>query len=48
MLGAFGVFNVSGASRVDWIGKMVLNAAAILWLISAGRDVHRHEGLIVT
>jgi hypothetical protein len=47
MLGGFGVF-VTGTSRVDWIGKMVLNAAAILWFISVGRDVHRHEGLSVT
>jgi hypothetical protein len=34
MLGGFVVFGVSGALRMDWIGKGVLNAAAAIWLFS--------------
>jgi hypothetical protein len=33
MIGGFAVFQVGGALRIDWIGKAVLNAAAILWLL---------------
>ncbi len=34
--------SVGGALRVDWIGKIVLNAAAVAWLISLGRACRRH------
>ena len=37
MLGGFVVLRFVGALRVDWIGKIILNAAAIAWLISVGR-----------
>jgi hypothetical protein len=37
MLGGFVVFKVGGALRIDWIGKAVLNVAAILWLVRVGR-----------
>jgi hypothetical protein len=33
-LGGFLVFKVGGALRIDWIGKTIFNAAAILWLIA--------------
>jgi hypothetical protein len=37
MLGGFVVFKVGGALRIDWIGKALLNAAAVAWLIMIGR-----------
>lgn len=37
MAGGFAVFASSGALRLDWMGKAVLNAAAAAWLIAAGR-----------
>ena len=41
MLGGFVVFKEGGALRIDWIGKTVLNAAAVAWLISVGRAIER-------
>lgn len=43
MLGGFGVFAVGGALRIDWIGKTVLNLAAVAWLISHARTVQLPE-----
>jgi hypothetical protein len=43
MLGGFVVFKFGGAVRVDWIGKTILNAAAVPWLVSLGRAVLRRE-----
>jgi hypothetical protein len=37
MIGGFAVFKVGGALRIDWIGKAVLNAATLVWLIVLGR-----------
>jgi len=37
MLGGFVVFKVGGALRTDWIGKAVMNAAAVAWLLSVRR-----------
>jgi len=39
MLGGFAVFKVGGALRIDWIGKAILNVAAVAWLITIGRTV---------
>ena len=39
MLGGFVVFNVGGALRIDWIGKAILNVAAVAWLITVGRVI---------
>lgn len=41
MVGGFVIFWLTGARRVDWIGKLVLNAAATIWLISIWRKVAR-------
>lgn len=41
MLGGFVVFKIGGALRVDWIGKTVLDVAALVWLLSVGRLVRR-------
>jgi len=41
MLGGYVVFKVGGALRIDWIGKLVLNIAALAWLIVFGRRVSR-------
>ena len=41
MLGGFVVFQVGGALRIDWIGKIVLNAAAVSWLVAVHRKVTR-------
>jgi hypothetical protein len=38
ILGGFVVFKAGGALRIDWIGKAVLNAAAIVWLLSLWRQ----------
>lgn len=43
MLGGFAVFTMGGALRIDWIGKTVINAVAIPWLISIGWAVQRRE-----
>ena len=43
MIGGFVVFKVGGALRIDWIGKAVLNATAVAWLISLGGTVKRRE-----
>jgi hypothetical protein len=43
MLGGFVVFKVGGALRIDWIGKAVLNAAAIVWLVSLTRKVQHRD-----
>ncbi len=43
MLGGFVVFKVGGALRMDWIGKAVLNAAAIAGLAAFGRKVARGQ-----
>lgn len=43
MLGGFVVFKVTGALRMDWIGKAVLNAAALAWLIAFGRRAPRRR-----
>ena len=46
MLGGFVMFRVGGALRIDWIGKAVLNAAALIWLIAVGRRVRiRNRGI---
>jgi len=37
MIGGVVFFAVDGASRLDWIGKSVLNLAAVAWLIWIGR-----------
>ena len=39
MLGGFAVFQLGGALRIDWIGKAILNAAAVAWLIMVGRTM---------
>lgn len=39
MLGGFVVFKVGGALRLDWIGKAVLNVAAVAWLVAVGRSL---------
>jgi hypothetical protein len=39
MLGGFVIFKVGGALRIDWIGKAVLNAAAVAWLIGMGQRI---------
>jgi hypothetical protein len=39
MLGGFAVFKVGGALRIDWIGKAILNVAAVAWLIMIGRTI---------
>jgi hypothetical protein len=41
MLGGFVVFKVGGALRIDWIGKAILNVAAVAWLIALGRAIER-------
>jgi hypothetical protein len=41
MLGGFVVFKVGGAVRIDWIGKIVLNIAALTWLVAFGRRALR-------
>lgn len=41
IFGGFVVFKVGGALRIDWIGKVVLNGAAIAWLLSLWRNVER-------
>jgi hypothetical protein len=41
MLGGFVVFKVGGALRMDWIGKAVLNVAALVWLAGVGRRLGR-------
>lgn len=41
MLGGFVVFKVGGARQIDWIGKAVLNAAAVVWLLSVQRKASR-------
>jgi hypothetical protein len=43
MLGGFVVFKIGGALRIDWIGKVVLNAAAVAWLFTVGREVERRS-----
>ena len=40
-IGGFVMFRISGALRIDWIGKAILDAAAIVWLIFVGRDIRR-------
>ncbi len=44
MLGGFVVFRIGGALRIDWIGKTVLNVAAIAWLAAVGRTIHGCDG----
>jgi|SRR5580658_154962 hypothetical protein len=39
MLGGFAVFKIGGALRIDWIGKAILNVAAVAWLIMIGRTI---------
>lgn len=39
MLGGFVVFKVGGALRIDWIGKAVMNVAALAWLLYVGHTV---------
>jgi hypothetical protein len=41
MLGGFIVFKVTGAERIDWIVKSILNAATIAGLISLGHTIKR-------
>jgi hypothetical protein len=41
MLGGFVVFKVGGAQRIDWIFKAILNAAAVVWLLSLRTKVKR-------
>jgi len=36
MLSGFVVFAVGGASRIDWVGKIVLNLAAVAWMARLG------------
>ncbi|HEY3972767.1 MAG TPA: hypothetical protein VGM18_07170 [Candidatus Sulfotelmatobacter sp.] len=43
MVGGFVVFKVAGALRIDWIGKVVLNVAAVLWLVAVGRGIQRRS-----
>ena len=43
MLGGFVVFEIGGATRVDWIGKTLLNLAALAWLAAFGRKLRRPE-----
>jgi hypothetical protein len=38
MSGGFAIFAL-GALPIDWIGKLVLNAIAALWLARLGRDL---------
>ena len=39
MTAGFVVFAVGGALTVDWIGKVVLNLAAVVLLASLGRKL---------
>ncbi len=41
MLGGFVVFAIGGALRIDWVGKGILDLAAVLWLASLGRSIGR-------
>ncbi len=43
MLGGFVVFKVGGALRIDWIGKTLLNVAAVAWLVAVGQGVGRRS-----
>ena len=45
VIGGFVVFRVGGALRIDWIGKAVFDAAAILWLASIGRKLGSADGI---
>jgi hypothetical protein len=38
MLAGFWVFKIGGALRIDWIGKAIMNAAALVWLLALGRS----------
>ncbi len=38
-LGGFVLFKVSGALPIDWIGKSILNAAFMAWLVLLGRKL---------
>jgi hypothetical protein len=39
VIGGFVMFRVGGALRIDWIGKAVLDAIAIVWLAFVGRGL---------
>lgn len=41
MLGGFAVFKVGGALRIDWIGKAILNVAAVSWLVAVHHRLTR-------
>lgn len=48
MLGGFAMFAVTGALRIDWIGKLVLNLAAFAWLVRVGRRVRARAEIRAT
>ncbi|HEY1948512.1 MAG TPA: hypothetical protein VGG97_15995 [Bryobacteraceae bacterium] len=41
MLAGFWVFKIGGALRIDWIGKSIMNAAALVWLLAVGRSLRK-------
>jgi hypothetical protein len=38
-LGGFAVFQGGGASRADWLGKIVFDAVVLAWLVAVGRGI---------
>src|SRR5579871_3236323 len=48
VLGGFLLFQVGGASRIDWAGKLVVNRLALVWLVRIGRNLRRREELVRT
>jgi hypothetical protein len=42
-IGGFVMFRIAGALPLDWIGKAILDAAAMGWLIFIGRDIRRQR-----
>lgn len=41
ILGGFIMFKIGGALRIDWVGKTILDLAAIAWLLTVGRRITR-------
>jgi uncharacterized membrane protein len=41
ILGGFFMFKIGGALRIDWIGKTVVDVAAIVWLLLVGHRLDR-------
>lgn len=43
MTGGFVVFASGGALPIDWIGKAILNAGAVVWLLWLGRKITQRQ-----